>query len=117
MTIPVYTFQRGEPVPLALDLATGESGAGITCTAVLKPVSPGAVTVPDDSVASVDTFACSYVAAASPDPARFLLSLTALQTDALPEGRYMTDAKFVQAGVVIQRTEPAIIVLKGRVTP
>jgi len=114
-TPPVYTFQRGEPLAYALRVKSGDP-TGYSVTAKLKPIEAGRFDVPDDTVAVAATLTPTFTAAAGQEPAYFTLSLTAVQTLALPAGRYIVDEKLTVGGVSQQITDPAIIMLKNSVS-
>jgi hypothetical protein len=114
-TTPIYTFQRGEPATIGRVVISGDP-AGYAVSASLKPLKSGRSEVPEPGVAAVADFAVAFVAAAAPDPAYWALTLTAAQTAALAPGRYITDVLTALNGESVNLSDPAIIVIKNRVT-
>lgn len=103
---PVYRFQRGEPIVIGRQVLSGDP-TGYTVSAKLKPTD--SANIPAESVAAAATFLVEFLPAAGGDPARWLLSIPAVQAALLLEGRYVTDAKFMRDGEPVMITEPAFI--------
>lgn len=116
-TPPIVRRQRGEPLSIGLQATGDDPLGGITVSAALKKAVRTSYVIPPDSDPVVETFGVLFTAAAGDTPAFWTLTLTAAQTDGLPAGNYITDAKLVSGGVIIERTDPVLIVILGRVTP
>lgn len=109
-----YTFLRGEPVALALEVTQGDA-TGYTLTSQLKRVT-GSGVVPGVSKPAAATFAVVYVAASGNTAARWTLTIDAAASAALTPGWYATDAVVRSAGSVVARTVPVWIEIKDGVT-
>jgi hypothetical protein len=94
-----YVFQRGETVSLALEAVSGDPLMVSAVTAAMKPLAPGRAT-PDPEAAVAATFSVTFVAAGGGDPARWLLTLSAVESAALAAGSYAADARLVIGGGV-----------------
>lgn len=115
--LPIVQRQRGEPLSIGLQASGDDSLVGITVSAALKRASRATYVLPADSDPVLATFDVTFTAAAGDVPAFWTLTLTAAQTEALELGNYITDAKLVRGGVVIERTKPVVIAILGRITP
>lgn len=106
---PTYTFQRGEPVIIGREVVSGDP-TGYTVTARLKK-SVGGRGMPSASAPVAATFTVEFQAATGSQAARWLLTLDAVDADALSRGTYVVDALFTLAGEPVEVTTPALISL------
>lgn len=109
-----FSFQRGETIQLALDLASGEAAAISAVSAQLRPVDPGRLAVAADAPLAA-SFAVSERAATAELPAGWTLTISAAESAALPAGLYAADARISVAGGVCI-TEPVVLRLRDSVT-
>ena len=113
MSRAIFRFQRGEPITVGREVLCGDP-AGYTVEAVLKPAA--GYTVPGDEVEAVATFESQFVAAIGAVPAHWLLWITAEEAEALPAGRYVTDALFLLDGQPVSVSGPAWIEISESVS-
>jgi hypothetical protein len=120
-----YTFQRGEPIAIGdrIESVDGMPGGalpvGTTMRARMKPAPrDGSVRMPGDDVAAVVPGFNSIMVAAMvfPDgvtgPA-FVHSMTAAQSLQLPAGRYLFDSSTLINGLVIDTSEPDVVIIRN----
>ena len=113
MTVPTYSFRRGEPVAFGDRVESGSVLAGHAMRARMKPTLPGSRDrMPGDDVpVTTPGFSTGFVAASGGAAAYWLHGLTAAQSRALPAGQYLADSALLLDGVVVAITEPVRIVL------
>lgn len=74
------------------------------------------VQVPPDADGVMATPAVAFIAADGAERAHYLFTISATQSEALPDGSYITDARVVSAGGAVDYPQPLAIKISGRVT-
>jgi hypothetical protein len=112
--MPVFVFQRGETIVLALDAVSGDPQTVDAITAHLKALPPGRTVVP--ALAQVAaSFTISSRAATGEIPAGWTLTIPAATSAGLPAGAYVADARIEVGGGVVM-TDSVAIRLREAVT-
>ncbi len=113
MIDPTYQFQRSEPIVIGRQVIAGDP-TDYVLQADLKPAR-GQI-VPPANVPAVARFAVHFVPVMGDAPAHWLMTLDASVSAGLAPGQYVTDVKFTRAGVTVQISDPAFIVLNESVS-
>ena len=112
--MPVFVFQRGETIVLALDAVSGDPATADAVTAHMKALPPGRTVAPPDAPIAAP-FTVSSRVATDEIPAGWTLTIPAPSCAGLPAGAYIADARIAVGGGVVM-TDSVAIRLREAVT-
>lgn len=112
---PIYQFDRGETIILALDAVSGDPTTATPIAAHVRPLS-GAQMRPSATAPSSASFTITPRSAAGDDPAGWTLTIDAATSATLDAGAYYADmmftiggSTFITDGVMLNILEPATV--------
>jgi hypothetical protein len=109
-------FVRGATLSLRAAVTVGDiANVSVLPTAKLKPVQAGKSAMPGQDVQSIASFTVTPAPIDGEVPAGWIITLTPVQTAALPTGTYVTDLRCVVAAGV-QISAPVMFRLNDPVT-
>lgn len=114
-TIP-YVWTRGSSFTFGLQVRSGVVTGTEGFRAVAKQVGGLGHQPPGDAAPELVVFSAVFAPAVGKIPARWILSATAAQGEALTPGYYVADARIDMGSGVILQVDPCFILLRERVT-
>ena len=111
-----YECIRGETVKFGIRDVDGGYVGTETVTCGMK-AARSAFEVPQESDPLVLSLVPQYVALSGDEPAHWLFTITPAQSDMLPAGRYVLDAKITDASGNVDYLQPIGLEFSEKVTP